>query len=67
MWAGGILAALGTMALLVDKRYPGAWEDLSRARIEQVAWLVAIGVPLTVIIVLRNGILCHRTRIRDGA
>jgi hypothetical protein len=50
--AGGILAALGAMALLVDKRYPGIWEDLSRARIEQVASLVAIGVSLTVIIVL---------------
>src|SRR5215217_5378399 len=52
LWAVGILVALVAMALLIDKRYPGIWENLSRARIEQVASLIAIGVTLTAIIVL---------------
>jgi uncharacterized protein YjbI with pentapeptide repeats len=49
LWAVGMVIALMVIALLVGKRYPGIWEDLSR---ERVAALIGIGVALTVVIVL---------------
>jgi uncharacterized protein YjbI with pentapeptide repeats len=56
LWAVGTLFALVTIALLVAllavNREAVKWEDLSRARIEQVALIIGIAVALTTLFVL---------------
>jgi fumarate reductase subunit C len=49
LWAVGMVTALGAIALLVAKLYPGIWDAISG---ERVATLIGIVVALTVIIVL---------------
>jgi uncharacterized protein YjbI with pentapeptide repeats len=54
-WAGGLVAALVAIPLLLVnlyQLYPGMWEDLSSERRELTATLIGIVVALTVVIVL---------------